>query len=369
MNTTQRTRLAQRRQVARHRSIPRISLSLLTAIFALGSYIADSGAQPARVRATTAGIATLTNAPFMVAIAAGFFKDESIDIEFIDAAGGAVAATMVLSNSAELGLFTSNSIYRLADKGQSTPIIARISTGNNIQMIVSSAFVKAKGIDPREPLASRMAKLKGSKIAITSPGAQTDSAIRLMLKLGGLSPDRDIQILPLGTLTSMYLAFREGRVDGMMTNYPFIVQGIEGGGVSLVDFSRDIDTLTNIISYSLAANTRWLDTKPEQVRAVLRAVLRGQELIDKESQKAMELVYNGWFAKGIEKSTFEKAWKGLRPLFATVKQSRITEDLIRRSGIAAETLDGAKYHYQLKDVARPEFVNAVLDLGIPGVAR
>ena len=328
--------------------------------------VADGRAQT-KVRATTAGIATLTNAPFMVAIAAGFFKSEGIDIEFIDSAGGAVAATMVLSGGAEMGLFTTNSIYRLADKGQATPIIARISTGNNVQMIVSSAFVKAHGIDPKEPLVSRMSKLKGVKMAITSPGAQTDSTIRLVAKMGGLDPDRDLQIVPLGQLTSMDLAFREGRVDGMMTNYPFIVQGIEAGGISLVDFSKDIDSLTGIISYSIAANVAWLDGKPDQVRAVLRAVLRGQDFMHTESQKALEMVYAGWFSKGIEKPTFEKAWVGLMPLFATVKEARITDAMIKKTGVAAEVLDGAKYTYEQKDVARPEFVNAVLDQGIPGI--
>lgn len=168
-----------------------------------------------RVRIGTANL--VSDAPLFIADKLGYFKDQGLDVEFVNLEsgakmiapmgtgeidGGAGAPSAALYNAAERAI----NIKAVADKGRLAP-----GYGYNPIMVRKDLWDSGKVRSLRD--------LKGLVLANAGVGAAADSTINEALKKGGLTwNDVKIAILPFADMAA---GFQNHSVDAGCVSEPF----------------------------------------------------------------------------------------------------------------------------------------------------
>jgi ABC-type nitrate/sulfonate/bicarbonate transport system substrate-binding protein len=126
--------------------------------------------------------------------------------------------------------------------------------------------------------------LKGKVIATGRPGALNDILVRyVMTRKWGLSPDRDVKLMPIGEPPLMLQALERGVVDASSLSVPASFLAKSKGFFELVNY----DALG--ISYPQHAVTTLRPTiakSPEMVERVLKALTESVEIFKSNKQKS-----------------------------------------------------------------------------------
>ena len=114
--------------------------------------------------------------------------------------------------------------------------------------------------------------LKGKRVGVSGIGSGPDSLLREILRLHGLDANRDVTILSLGVMPTIYSGLQSGVVDGAMLSPPVTFKAEEAGFRELVSFPKqDLVELQGAILVRDAL----LQSDPSQVERFLRASYKG----------------------------------------------------------------------------------------------
>jgi len=256
-----------------------LQLSVLGCVAAAAALLTSEA--PALAENVTVGLpAVVTDAPFFIAQANGYFKDEGLTVRFEDFATGAQMIPSLGSGEIDVGAGApSVGLYNAAARGLGIKIVAdkgHIAPGYPWQAVmVRKALIDAGKV-------KSLADLKGLRVATTAVGATETSILDVALRSAGLT---------LNDVHQVYLAFPEqaaaianGAVDASLTSEPTITFMLRAG--SAVRFAG-VDTFypghqTSVVLYS----GRFITDRPETARKFMRAYLRAARF------------YNGALANG-----------------------------------------------------------------------
>lgn len=113
-------------------------------------------------------------------------------------------------------------------------------------------------------------QLRGKKIAVSGFSGSIYSSTRAMLSSGGLDPDKDVVILPVGRENIRLQALFSGTIDA--TTLPAPLQALaEEKGYSLV---ADIEGKFEIPLSGLTVTEKKLKENPEEMKRVVRAFVK-----------------------------------------------------------------------------------------------
>jgi NitT/TauT family transport system substrate-binding protein len=131
-------------------------------------------------------------------------------------------------------------------------------------------------------------QLKGKRIAVSAFGASTDTATRNVLKHFGLDPNRDSIILALGQTGLRFAALQSKSVEAAMLSPPhsFIAQR---QGFNNLFWMGDLPGEV-VPANGLATTLRKLKQEPDQVRRVLRAIVRSMGYLRDHREEARSIV-------------------------------------------------------------------------------
>jgi ABC-type nitrate/sulfonate/bicarbonate transport system substrate-binding protein len=114
--------------------------------------------------------------------------------------------------------------------------------------------------------------LKGKRVGVSGIGSGPDSLLREMLRQNGLDGNRDVTILSLGVMPTIYAGLQNGIVDGAMLSPPVTFKAEEAGFRELVSFPKqDLVELQGAI----LVRDVLLQADPNQVERFLRASYKG----------------------------------------------------------------------------------------------
>ncbi len=244
--------------------------------------------------------------PLAIARTEGYFADEGLDVDVVLAGGGPKTMTALLGGGGQFSasvLLDGIMAHRKAL--DDVRAMATLSLAYN-PILLRTDVAKERGISLDQPLKERITKLKGLRIAITTPGASSDMIVRYLALTNGLSPDRDLQIVPLGSLQSQTAGLRAGQVDGcaclpgvdtLTKQEKLTIDLVRASEMSALD-GITYGTLYGLASYNKA--------HPEITRAVARAVTRATMLIAKDPDRAKRATRP--FFKQMDEATFDESW-------------------------------------------------------------
>ena len=224
--------------------------------------------------------------PLSVAERKGYFKEEGLEVEIPDFAGGAKALQAMVGGSADMvsGAYE-HTINMLAKK---QPIKA---------VVLQAKYSSIALIMPRDKAARYKGgkDLKGLKIGVTAPGSSTNMFVNNLLAKDGLKPT-DVSIVGVGTGSGAVAAMEKGEIDAISNLDPVLTQLESTGKFVAVADGRTEKGMQDIYGGDYHASViyiteEFIKKNPNTVQAVVNAMVRADRWIAKATpQEIVDLM-------------------------------------------------------------------------------
>ena len=260
--------------------------------------------------------------PLFVAQTAGYFKQEDLVLNVVLAGGGPKAMTGLIGGG---GQFSASVLFDgVMAHRRGLDDVRALATLSLFQgpLVVLTDVAKKRGISLADPLTQRLQAMKGLKIGITTPGATSDLFMRWLFRNNGMNPERDLEIIPLGGVSTQIAALQGGRVDGCSCLPPVdVITDRQGLTVSVLDRLKDFPQLDGVTYGTLYGLASYNKTHPEVINGVARAITRATLLTRHDPDAAKRATRP--FLKELDQATYDAAWAAY--LFAFPTSPDITE--------------------------------------------
>lgn len=263
-----------------------VAALVLVAVSAAGSVGPAWGAEKITI---TIPAVTTTFAPLYHARAAGYFADEGLDVEIVVIAGPA-SLQAVIAGDAQFALIPGTYQLLAYEKGQRLVAVMSVLTRNSINLVMHKDVARAKGITDKSPLAEKIRALKGLKLAGSTPGGFSHQMLVYYVLKAGLDPQKDVEIVGLGTDPARLAALEQRQVDVFATGTPTPEAAVARGfGVMVVDNSAGEDPdFAEFMMDVLLAPPATVKQQPALVGKMVRALLKSNAwLLDHPAEQAV----------------------------------------------------------------------------------
>ncbi|MCL4185882.1 MAG: ABC transporter substrate-binding protein, partial [Burkholderiaceae bacterium] len=208
----------------------RILTVVLAGVVAAALPPAASAQAPEKQKLTIAvgGKAAFYYLPLTIAEQRGYFKEEGLNVEIVDFAGGSAALRAVVGGSADVVSGAYEHTINLQSNKQYFTAFVLQGRAPAISLGVSS---KAKYQSP--------ADFKGMKVGVSAPGSSTNMMVNYFLARHGVKPS-DVSIIGVGTGNGALAAMRSGRIDALSNVDPVMTMLEQGGDVKIVADTRTL---------------------------------------------------------------------------------------------------------------------------------
>jgi len=211
--------------------------------------------------------------PVYAALEKGYFTENGLKVEVITFAGGGAAGQAFVAGGIDLCLCSFDHVLKLQSQGLDAVAIGGIEEYNAYALIAKKGQI-TKGI----------AGLRGKKVGITTPGSATDITMRYEIKKAGLDV-KDITLASIGGANAMKAALENDQIDAGMVIGGTLVEMLTQGGWDLVMDFRSHRYPLEVVS----AKRTWLKDNADLARGFLKALVRAQELVQKDSAAAYQV--------------------------------------------------------------------------------
>jgi NitT/TauT family transport system substrate-binding protein len=144
-------------------------------------------------------------APLWFAKETKLFEKHGLDVLLVGMGTGSVSLRALIAKDLEIASLSGSGLVQAALQGADTVIISALINGFIFKVFAA-------------PEISSPVQLKGKKLGISRYGATSDFAVRLALKKWGLNPDRDVNILQIGTSQDTVRAMQTKMLDAGVTS-------------------------------------------------------------------------------------------------------------------------------------------------------
>jgi NitT/TauT family transport system substrate-binding protein len=212
--------------------------------------------------------------PLTVAEQLGYFKEEGLDLNIVDFAGGSQALRAVVGGSADVVSGAFEHTVNMQAKGQH--LRAFVLQGRAPQIVL--------GVSPKAmPGFKTVADLKGRKIGVTAPGSSTNVMVNFVLAKAGLKPS-DVSIIGVGAAQGAVAAMRSGQIDAISNLDPVITLLVRSGDLKIVSDTRIVSEAEKVFggpmpAACLYAPQAFLDKNPKTAQALANAIVRADKWI------------------------------------------------------------------------------------------
>ena len=226
-----------------------------------------------------------------VALKRGMFRDEGLDVELIRMNAN-VSVTALSTGDIDYTMVFA-SVVRGALRGMPMKVVASFMDSSTHLLIA-------------RPQYRTILDLRGKTLAVSTYGATSDVAARMMMKQGGLDPEKELKIIPLGGERSRYAALKEGIVDVAVLSPPTDTEAQRLGYHVLSRFYEHF----KLPFTGLGTNLKKLKEKPAEVRRMLRALLRANRYIRSNREGTIQTMMD-WIKVDRESATatYDATWK------------------------------------------------------------
>lgn len=222
-----------------------------------------------QVTIAVGGKSALYYLPLTIAEQLGYFKDEGLEVEIADFAGGAKSLQAVVGGSADVVAGAYEHTINLQSRKQYFTEFALIGRAPQISLGIAKAKMAAYN-SPKD--------LKGMKIGVSAPGSSTNMVANYVMAQGGLTP-KDASFIGVGTGAGAVAAIRSGQLDAISNTDPIMTMLERSGDVTIVATSRTLKGTEQIFggpmpAGSLYAPESFVKQNPNTVQALANAIVR-----------------------------------------------------------------------------------------------
>jgi len=248
------------------------------------------------------------NAPTLVGIEKGFFKQNGLEAEMIPFKGGPDLLKGVLAGAAEIGLTGATDPLVFRERGTTIRAVATILEKNHFTLTVSSQI-------------KRIEDLKGGTIGVTVVGSTTWVFARMLAKKMGWDPEKDVKIVGVGGIDAQAAALRRGETQGVIFGDAGAVLESQGIGRIIMRLDEVTPKWISLIAYS---TDELIKTKKDTLQRTLRAIFQGALFCRDHAEESIRIASKGI---GWSEPATRRAYDIVRPLLSL--DGRIDLDAFR----------------------------------------
>lgn len=231
-------------------------------------------------------------AALAVAEAMGYFAEESLTVEIVNADGSVAAIQAIASGSADVTGADAGSILAGAQNGVGVSAIGGLVQNWPWEI----ATLPGSGIESAEDL-------KGKNIGVISLASGSAPYARAFVNSAGLDDTTDVNLLPVGVGAQAQAALESGQVD-VLALYTQAYAALENEGVEL-EYLENPDVFDGLRSITIAAGNDAVAAEPEVYTRFLRAVYKAMLFSSVNPEAAMQIGYEV-FPQLLDGSTVEE---------------------------------------------------------------
>jgi NitT/TauT family transport system substrate-binding protein len=313
----------------------------LVAILLVASSAAGGALEKKSVKVAVGGKTLFYYLPLTLAERLGYFKDEGLEVEIVDFAGGAKSLQALIGGSADFVSGAFEHTINMHARGIPAVGIALQSRYASIAL----GLPKARAAAYKSPK-----DLKGLKIGVTAPGSSTNFFVNALLARDGLKPD-DVAIIGVGASGNAVAAMKKGEIDAISNLDPVITKLERDGDIVAVADTRTAEGMKKYYGSDYAASCiystkEFIDKNPNTVQAVAKAMVRALQFAKKSSvDQILEVVPPEYYAG--DKETYKAA------LAKTVESY---------SPDGRFSLEGAQNVYKVLKLFEPSVMSSTVDV-------
>lgn len=193
------------------------------------------------------GAPTLSFLPIWAARTLDTFKPQGLTATVAALPGGDASALAALdSGDIDLAAVGTDAVLRAVAKGQPFEMVDTLMSKVTLQLVASPAFLKRAGVTASDPLAKRLAALKGATIGVTSLAGVQENAARWLAAKGGLDPKTGVKVAQVSSPVAVQAALEVGRIDAFVLSPPEGYNAEKAGtGVVLVSLGEEFSLLAD----------------------------------------------------------------------------------------------------------------------------
>ena len=214
--------------------------------------------------------------PLTIAEQLGYFKDEGLQVEINDFAGGAKALQALIGGSADV---TSGAYEHTIDMQAKGQMIKAFVLQGRAPQIVMGFSTKTM------PNYKSIADLKGKKIGVTAPGSSTNMVANFVLAKAGLKPN-EVSFVGVGTSAGALAAMRSGQIDAISNLEPVVTMLLQKNDIKTIVDTRTMKDTLDLFGGPMPAATLYttdafIKKNPNTVQALTNAMVRALKWLQK----------------------------------------------------------------------------------------
>lgn len=218
---------------------------------------------------------SVTFLALVVAQKRGFFKEGDLEVDLVKVRSGAALAGMVAGSIDYTTSFGSSVAARM----RGMPIRAlMVFTAKPMEFLMGAKGIKSVN------------DLKGKVVGVNAIGQSEHLLTMRMLRAAGLDPEKDVKFHPLGDESMRFQGLIVNQIDAATLGPQGVIEARKAGLHLLVRAADVID----LPMAGIVATQSKIAGKPEQVKKVIRAGLKGLKYIRENRGGTIEVI-QGWF--------------------------------------------------------------------------
>src|SRR5438552_5494758 len=204
----------------------------------------------------------------------GIFKEQGLDVDMQSINGGAQTSAALLANQIQIGQFGGSEA------------LSGVAGGADLVLVGNMAPVYPYILYAQKAIKT-VQDLKGKKIAISNAGGSSDIATRAALKAAGLDPDKDVNIVAVGSHSNRTAALLSGQVDAGVDDPPEDSELVKAGLNPVIDLASQKLPAANT---GIIVQRSYLNANKDIVQAYVDATVIARARMAKDKDGAIAVL-------------------------------------------------------------------------------
>jgi sulfonate transport system substrate-binding protein len=283
-----------------------------TCVLACAGCGGQNSAAALKVRLAVGGQNQMVYLPTTLAQELGFYKEEGLDVELQDFAGGSKALQALVGRSADAVCGFYDHTIQMAAEGRELVAFVTMLRYPGLVLVTSPQAADT---------VTRVDDLKGRIAGVTTAGSSSQMLLTFMLQRHGVAPDA-VSITAIGSAATAIAALEHGKVDaGMVADPAFTLIAKRNPSARVLADLRTPAGVKAAIDASmypasvLYAPREWIDAHRETASHLARAIQRTLHWIQTHEAEEIAKHMPASF-KGDDDALYAASLKNSMPMFS-----------------------------------------------------
>ncbi|MGH7767665.1 MAG: ABC transporter substrate-binding protein [Candidatus Binatia bacterium] len=210
-----------------------------------------------------------------VAKEAGLFKENGLDVQLLFIGSSTIVTQAIIGANVPIAILSGSTAMNSALSGSDLVILGSTKKDPAQAFLVASKEITGA------------AQLKGKKLGVSRLGASSDFLLRYLLKKMGLSPEKDVTIVQVGSSPIRMAALANGSIDGTALTFEEMLVAKKLGFNILLDITTlGIEGLNS----DMVTTRKFIRDSRDTVQRFVKAMVKGASFYAKNKKFSMEVI-------------------------------------------------------------------------------